>query len=53
MEYMLKNRLGRLPRTLDEIGWVTSFLNDTPYNGKDLDGVIIGKQEMLRFFDKT
>lgn len=52
MEYMLKNRLGHLPKIQDEIGWITSFLNDTPYSGKDINGFIVGGREMLRLIDQ-
>ena len=34
MEYMLKNRLGYLPRARREIQWITGLLNETPYSVK-------------------
>jgi len=52
-EYMLKNRLGHLPKTHDELRWITMLLNDTPYNGKDLDGCVFPEREMLKMIDES
>ena len=52
-EYMLKNRLGHLPQTHDELRWITMHLNDTPCSGKDLDGYIIPEKEMLKLIDES
>ena len=51
MEYMLKNRLGHLPRTSVEIQWITGLLNETPYSGKDIDGCVFAERDMLRLID--
>jgi hypothetical protein len=51
LDYILKVRLGRLPETETEYRWIVTSLNDTPCNGKDLQGVVFPKREMLNMID--
>jgi hypothetical protein len=51
MEYMLRNRLGHLPRTCGEIQWITGLLNEIPYSGKDIDGCVFADRDLLRLID--
>ena len=48
IEFMLTDRLGRLPETEDEHRWIASFLNETPCRGNDLKGVIFPDREFSR-----
>lgn len=51
IEFMLTDRLGRLPETDEEHRWVASFLNETPCSGKDLKGVVFPDREILMMID--
>ena len=53
IDYILKERFGRLPETEAEHRWIVTFLNETPCNGKDLDRFIIPGQEMLKRIDRV
>jgi len=53
IEFMLTNRLGRLPETDEEYRWVASFLNETPCRGKDLKGVVFPDREILAMIDRV
>lgn len=53
IEFMLTDRLGRLPQTEEEHRWVASFLNETPCRGKDLKGVVFPDQEILKMIDRV
>lgn len=53
VEFMLKSRLGRLPKTEEEHRWVASFLNETPCSGKDLKGVLFPDREILVMIDRV
>lgn len=53
IEFMLTDRLGRLPETDEEQRWVASFLNETPCRGKDLKGVVFPDREILAMIDRA
>lgn len=53
IEFMLTDRLGRLPETEEERRWVASFLNETPCRGKDLKGVVFPDREILKMIDRA
>lgn len=53
IEFMLTDRLGRLPETEKEHRWVASFLNESPCRGEDLKGVVFPDREILKMIDRT
>ncbi|BDQ38440.1 hypothetical protein SYK_28000 [Pseudodesulfovibrio nedwellii] len=53
VEFMLKNRLGHLPKTEEKHRWVASFLNETPCRKKDLEGVIFSNREIIKMIDRV
>lgn len=53
IDYILKERFGRLPETEAEYRWLVTFLNETPCSGKDLKGVVFPGREMLGMIDQA
>jgi hypothetical protein len=52
IDYIVKERFGRLPETEDEYRWLVTFLNETPCRGKDLQGVVFPGTELLKMIDR-
>ena len=53
IDYILKERFGRLPETEEEYRWIVTFLNETPCSGKDLKGVVFPDREILTQIDRV
>ena len=51
IEYILKDRYGRLPETIEETLWMTSFINETPHRGKDLAGHVFPDREIFKVIE--